>query len=64
MIVFIAAWYAVGFYAALSNMERVPRIFPLTGRRGFGGQGFVTLMLGPIGLALVLIHGGKVRFWR
>ncbi len=59
----IILWFVVGLYAALVNHERVERIY---GSNNVGNffQGLLTIILGPVGLVLVMCHGGRLDFWK
>lgn len=57
-------WVVCGIYGALANVERIPRVYPsVKGSAWDLVQHAVTVWLGPIGLALVLSTGGRIKFW-
>lgn len=63
LIIFGCFWALVGLWAMLANIERRPRVWGAAA----GGDWFqhaCTLILGPIGMALVLDMGGRLLFWK
>lgn len=55
-------WLPIGLYAMFANMERVSRIWKVH-VPGDSLQHLLTLVLGPIGLLLVMLTGGRWKFW-
>lgn len=63
-MIFLAVWFGLGIYGMLANMERVPRGWSgVEPSFGDSVQHFLTLILGPIGIALVMSTGGRIKFW-
>lgn len=63
VIVIIIVWFACGLYAMLANLERIPRVFGYAERADWI-QHLSSLGLGPIGIFVVMSHGGRWLFWR
>lgn len=63
----LSIWVVTGIYGGLSNEERLRRFYApmvLDKPPGLDEQSFITLLLGPLGLWLVITHGGRWLFWR
>jgi hypothetical protein len=58
-------WVLCGFYGTFANVERVSRIYGHVDGCEYSDtvQTLATFFLGPVGIFLVMITGGRFKFW-
>lgn len=59
----VVLWWAIGVFAMLANVERTKRVWGDKSDFESWPQHVLTLLLGPVGLALVMASNGRMKFW-